>query len=502
MSESPQLDNARFATRIPVVDQERAGAFRIDDLDREWNLVTETAKRNIFQNPDARRALIGFTTIPVSESLPASFLSSIGGVDPRVNRISSRYERNLGVFLALPSVPDELLRPDLRSAAFRSDTYPDYGITNEEREMVTRRYRYGRDVKLLALGAEMTEVGSNNLNAQANGSITEYALPSGVRIGVATKDQQITDDLLTPQLWEKRKQIKDRVYEITVNGKRYILKERKTTRHRHTPSKYHDGLTSEEEMTLAQKLNDLNIREGGIKLNWEIPLGFVEFPDGFQFALFEFTDGLNSDSGANEKLAFAILDDKLHFNAEYEQVKQGLKRFTNHPAVKNREKQDRERNPRATHFERLLKLLPSDPRFSDVDYALVKSYRMREIADFLATLVVAGAGYLASDNEVVTKVDPNSPDLLGVFRYDYEHFKRQAPEQRSALIGSLLGNLRQQNEKGITNIIWIPHISLTPDGRTPLIPTKVHEAAYQTLVALEGDKWNELGRKVLEREST
>lgn len=495
MSESSQIDNGRFAIRTPVIDRERSEAFKIDDLDKEWNLVTETAKQNIFQNPDTRWALIGFTTTPVSESLPASFLSSVGGVDPRVNRISSRYQRNLGAFLALPSVPDELLNPDLKTApSIRHIHTSTHGISDEERAMVDRRYRYARDVKLLALGAEMIEIDRTSLQPQTKDDFTEYTLPSGTRIGIAIKDQQTVNDLLTPQLWEKRRQIHDRVYEIIVNGKRYILKEHKTPRHMNTIVD-NQNLTSEEELKVAQKLQNVGLKADGIALNWEIPVGFVEFPDGFQFSVFEFLEGLESGEVIiGSILTQAIAANTARFTGEYEQIMRSYKRFLKHPAARMRDKEaGRKQHP----LRRFLSLSSRPDELRFIDYAAVKAYRLREVAEYLLRITLIKAGYKDTDSAKIKRVNFDA-DLLELHKFDYEYFEPLPPEEIGPLITAATNDFLDEGERGLVGLEPDDLEDLVGKDGKPLLPTLtgMHEAAYQALVALESNSWEELGKKL------
>lgn len=244
-----EISVSTIERRTPLMNKEAATAFPSDKLDNQWALITEAVRRDLSNNPQVRKALIGFCAQPVSESLPGDFLTSLSNADPKVARINHRFQDILPTYLTLPPVPDELITPDVRYAAglrtpedvieslgrifdknnplFESslDEYIKAGaftngITREERQMIIKRYKFARDVKILALGAEILEQGE--LISNQGGEIN---LPSGIRIGFDTNQVEQRKDLLNPHLWKKRRQIKDRVYEISVGGRRYILKE-------------------------------------------------------------------------------------------------------------------------------------------------------------------------------------------------------------------------------------------------------------------------------------
>src|SRR3989344_1303227 len=237
--------------RTPVISQE--APFSMDVVGQQWGMITEAVRREIVVNPQIRQTLLGFTTKPVSETLPDEFIKSISASDPRIARLSARYEKTLGACLALPPVPEEQITPDVSHAPslqvpettmemfssiygkndamyeerlhfyIQSGTFLS-GITSEERQLIARRYVYARDIKLLALGAEIIEQGAKIPPGPAG----EVKLPSGISMKIDSSQDKTRTDLLSPHLWEKRKQLKDRVYEIHVNGKKYLLKEKKT----------------------------------------------------------------------------------------------------------------------------------------------------------------------------------------------------------------------------------------------------------------------------------
>ena len=141
--------------------------------------------------------------------------------------------------------------------------------------MITKRYKYARDVKMLALGAEITEQESVAPNEDG-----EILLPSGIKLVIDVSKDTKRTDLLSPHLWERRRQLKDRVYEIDVNGRKYILKEKKTARHTDTKEGGHrEGRLSSEEFETAQHFQENGtVSNGRLSVGWEQPVGYSSYP--------------------------------------------------------------------------------------------------------------------------------------------------------------------------------------------------------------------------------
>jgi len=367
---------AAIDRREPVIGPDSIGDFKHGNVERGWTAATEIVRRLIPGSEELRRELQGFIDAPITEQTPREFVDAVDEnliareetEDEETNKNVSRWSAALGrvrEFVQLPSVPDSAIQPDITSAPSllspeyvahnRDDSlmrgYFEYGndkptvnemvlleqdryingLSLDERDLIEARYRYARDVKLLALMAELTERPIKQEDIQQNGGIYEIDLPSGVNaVFDAEIDSGSLESLINPGNWEKRRQIKDRVYEVTIDGSRYILKERKTDRHRHTKEKGHSpGNTSRREFEVAQQMhNEFQVEEDDISLVWEKPLAAVTYPDGFQFVLFEFDDVLegiepNSDMefAAQHRLANAIYGSP-YYDEEYKDFKE------------------------------------------------------------------------------------------------------------------------------------------------------------------------------------
>jgi len=163
MPESTSEIPKQVERRVPILDKESAQAFpSFDQLDRQWFLLSEAIRRDIILKPDVRKKLVPFCTVPLSENLRNTMLNALIPLDPRIEKLANRYRSQVSSYLALPAVPDNLIRPDIANAPpLEIDSFNMWavssksGITPQERHMVAKRYKYARDTKILAFGAEI-----------------------------------------------------------------------------------------------------------------------------------------------------------------------------------------------------------------------------------------------------------------------------------------------------------------------------------------------------------
>lgn len=350
------LPGLTIETRLPAVDEHTVETVINPLVSREWTLVTEVIKRRMPQS-DVRAILESFIDKPVSQHLAGDMLDALQA-NAEVESVLKRSGTHLTDMLALAEVPEQAMTPDIKNTSrlshpvddvlhFRSFNTDDERIKEllkqkseqgiyttslspYEAPLVLKKYTFARDVKLLALGAELTEVGGVDLDEEGGAT-----LPSGTRLKVSSEHSS-SPAFLDPSKWEYRRQFKDRVYEVGVDGKRYFLKERKTSRHKDTISGGHrDGLTSSEEFEVAVTLNSkASVDEGEVRVSWEKPVGFVEYPDGFSFAVFEYEEGLEPNM-PTAKVEEAILDNPEAYSDEYEEVKKRINNYLVHPLVKD-----------------------------------------------------------------------------------------------------------------------------------------------------------------------
>lgn len=437
--------------RNPILDQESAIQYSPDQMDRQWRLLTEAIRRDILVKPEVRDIAISYIASPVDESLPQNFLDGFS-TDDRIAQLRERYRDKIGNYLALAPVPEDQIIPDVKhaeslrspestvemlQALYGADTPAFYqrlkenvesgmflcGITGQEKLMLVQRYRFARDVKLLALQAEVLRFGKTiQINDRG-----EAVLPSGTSISVNVEDETRRRELLNPQNWEKRRQLKDRVYEIQVGSSKYILKERKTARHTDTKKGGHiSGLTSLEEFQTAQHFQDYGVQEqGNIKVNWENPVATVTFPDGFQFTVFEYQDGLLNENMVTPALAQKVLEHKERFEDEFATVRAMAQRFKDHPRVLVFEHGRTESGLKAIFRWMRLRKKPV-PELTFEDFAKIKAFRMQRQAKSLMEEVVIRNGYTNSDLDgYAYKINPqDGRTQLEIFGFDFEYFSK------------------------------------------------------------------------------
>jgi len=343
--------------REPVLNAESAEQFETKRLNHQWLLLTEVIRKEILSEPETRELVASFIDSPVSEALPAEFLEKVAS-NPRVAQLTARYKDELGTYLKIESVPDEQLQPDITHAATRispsgrvsylqsvygegtSEFYKALqeqitdgkflnGVTVQEKLLTAQRYRFARDVKMLALQAE---VEGSPTEVNRDGCIE---LASGTTVMLNVEDEQVKQDLLNPQNWERRKQIKDRVYVIQVGESWYILKEKKTARHTDTKKGGHkSGLSSHGEFETAKYFQENGqVEKGNVGVVWEKPLATVKFPDEYQFTIFEYEQGLLEEGSVQETLCQQILENAEQFVDEYETVRDLATTYIDSPQV-------------------------------------------------------------------------------------------------------------------------------------------------------------------------
>lgn len=487
--------------REPILDETTSEQFETSELDKQWLLVTEVVRQEILTDPETRKLVANFINSPVSETLPAEFLETIS-TNERVARLVGRYEEKLGSYLEIDAVPDEQLQPDITHAETRvnPDSWIRYlqsihgenttefhqalqeqaergtflkGVTVQEKLLAAQRYRFARDVKMLALQAETSD-GLSMATSDNN-----FELPSGTTISLNVEDEQIKKDLLNPENWERRKQIKDRVYAIQVGESYYILKERKTARHTDTKKNGHrPGLTSHNEFETAKDFEENGqVKKGNVGVTWEKPVATVKFPDDYQFTVFEYEPDLLDERDVNETLRQSILENAEQFVEEFEATKILADKLYDSPEVLQQRFEYSESN-----LKRLLKYvgLKKDvrPQLSFDDFAQIKALRMSRQARELLRETALGIGYTNSDNDgYAYKI--NTEDnrvLLEICGFDFEYF-RKIDEDESREMLDRYADYDRQNEvrNGIGFAQW-------GGGEV----TREQRAGYLALLAAEG----------------
>ena len=453
--EELQIEN--IEKREPILDHKSTKTFPFEKIDQQWLLLTETIRQEIISNPETRQKAIKYIKSQVTESLADDFLNELSLDNNRILKLKDRYQEILGEYLKLEEIPDNQINHNITNtktlgnpintietlqkvsgdeseyhkALKRYIDSGDFtnGITAKERLMIIQRYRFARDIKLLALSAEMLEK-NDNIDTK-NKEIIK--LDSGTTINLNTNNDIEKENILNPQKWKKRKQIKDRVYEIEIDSFKYILKERKTSRHEDTPSNSKlKSLTSLEEFQTAKDFQENGtIEQDDIKINWEIPLASVNFPDDFQFTIFKYEDNLIEKHEADKKLVEQILEHREGFEEEFHIIKKMTTKFKDDPRVIDSNFANTESKLRK--ILELIKITKTKqiPKFTFEDFARTKAMIMLEQADLLAEKVTTNNGYADIDgSDCLYKINliSNKPQLerLGI---DLEYHHKYTPDE-------------------------------------------------------------------------
>ncbi|MBI4262344.1 hypothetical protein HY624_02355 [Candidatus Uhrbacteria bacterium] len=434
-------------------------------IDQQWILLTEVLRREIIERSDTRKALLSFTTKPVSEMLPRDLLATVAHLDDRVAKLQERYHHELDNALDAPPIPEETMQPDLRAAA-QSLTQPEY-------QLAVQRYRYARDVKMLALGAELLETKDQKLEGGV------MRLPSGIEIVMDPEAASEQRDLLDPLHWQRRRQLKDRVYEITVQGRRYILKEKKTAQHTDTKEHGHKpGRTSQAEFAVAKEFHEQgSVERDHIQVTWERPIGCVTFTDGFQFSIFEFAEGLQDGQEADIMLRGSIIEHRDVFEKEYQDVLVRLPQLQQHPSTIPYASDPRPLSAIGKLLEKITGKKSETSLLSFRDYAALKAYRLRQQAYELLRDTMLARGYTNSDVDgYAFRVDTERV-IIEIVGFDFEYFEKGDADY----IQEVQTRIRDDRKVGGGFFWQLPH---TFSGLREV--TKVHQAAYLALFEREG----------------
>lgn len=454
---------------VPQSQEQEITTFIPEELvTKQWGLITEVIRREIQNDPSLRQALINFAAIPLSEALPKNLLEKLAhSSNVRIAKLIERFSAGLGKYSALPAIPETNIVPDIRnapeklspasaldrlkraygdnatiSAAFEKYAQQgvfDKGLTDEERSLVSKRYKYARDIKILALQAELTDTKSAAA-LQENKHIT---LPSGT--GLAINDD-IPENILNPENWQKRTQIKDRVYSINIQDQTYILKEQKTNRHTDTFEKGHKpGLSSAQEFEVARYLGEhALLDQNGVKLSWEKPVAHVTFPDGYQFTVFEFVNGLKNDQEIPQTLYAKIIENRAQFENEYQEICRKMK--TMEPSK----------------LKSLLKNLvtkiqkkATEQPITYEEFSRVKTYNMIEHAKIMLEETLLAHNKKSRDHlgygfRVLTKPQLKL-EIIGMdLEYTFDGDQKESKEQRA----NLLQYQQQKLREGLPFLMW------------------------------------------------
>ncbi len=476
-----EVDLEGIVFRDAVVD--RIDVHEDEVADRQWLLVTEAARRAINGSVEARQLAVKFTQVPLNETLPAAALSELAATDDRLSRIISRAGAVLGRKLALEPVPDQAIAPDLRHSpklktredvagslkAMKHEIYTQrsydqtledtrdrqaegHGITLAEQQLVDRRYRYARDIKLLGLGAELHDQPFTYDAEAAHDGILEHNMASGTQILLTAEALDQEPGLLDPSQWQSRQRIKDRVYNVVVGGKEYIMKERKTIRHMDTTRHGHrDTMTSAEEFRTAQHFAGKGvIVQDGVMLRWERPLGCVTFPDGYQFTMFEKEADLGGSFPQHE-LTAAIMKNPDKYQDEFEAVAIEAKHlydgrsdivghFDEVPPKPKRLPLTRD----ARAYKKQYKDQPTSDVLTFEEFAAAKADSLVRVAEESMRRVVGEDGFVNNDTDdyAMRVVEIDDLPSIELISFDLEYY------QHDPKVAAIIQNNRMDYKKG------------------------------------------------------
>lgn len=252
-------------------------------IGKQWILTTELIKQQINESNAQQFARL-VKKIP-DETLPLKLFQMIEAEElasPRLREFLSRHPQ-LKRYLEIPSTPEE------RYTFYQGLQRGNPNISESERQRIVQRAAFAREIKLLALYADLLSLGNETLSKDH-----EFTTPNGANMIFNPQFENLRPFLLDPTTWESKRVIKDRVHSVIIGGKRFILKEGKTIRHQDVaggPNRnIRFGNTPKQEYEVALALaKDGVAQKGDVCASWETPIAWVGFPDqeNFQLVLFK-----------------------------------------------------------------------------------------------------------------------------------------------------------------------------------------------------------------------
>jgi Fe2+ transport system protein FeoA len=190
------------------------------------------------------------------------------------------------------------------------------------------------------------------------------------------------------------------------------MKERKTNRHTDTMEHGHiDTITSEQEFKVARKLSELGtVKQGDIQVKWETPLGYVEFPDGYQFCLFKSEPNLEAEvdsSYLTQSISQEITKSMDRYQTEYDDVSQKAKEI-----YKNRKDLCDDFGLVEESDELMVK------EFAD----LKARYLQSEALDLLERIALDNGYYNKDVTGHTINVRPGQHPLVEIIGFDFEYY--------------------------------------------------------------------------------
>jgi hypothetical protein len=498
------------------------------DINREWRVVSEYLRRSVLDSAEARHALIPFVASPLSETLPNEAVQSVAILDHHLEQTQERMKRLYDI-LKVPAVPDEAIVPDIHWAPtlldhdhqvarlsyikekYGDDTYDRHleslaedkgaGLTHNERQLVELRFRQARDVKLMAFMSELIDQ-PGAMEVIGDGLVGRTLL-SGTKMVMTEEAATVDPNLLNPAHWQGRKMIKDRVYAARVEDREYILKERKTTRHYDTSRKGHvEGLTSAAEFAAAQHFAQLGtVHQEGLDLHWEKPVGYVEFPDGYQFCVFVSEDKLEKASVIKQPeiakdLALAVMEVPELYQEEYEQVKEqaaALHRLSDSAEASFERRQHKPVRHHAAKLKAVLTRTEKPVRYDELtfeEFAYAKGAVQRHLLPIALFEAITSEGYVNTDDDgfsLRVVAEPGKRPVIDVTMFDFERYEtaEHAEERWPQMLEYQKDNLRRVYT--INNILrWERHTPSNGQGNR-----SIYDAAMTALLQREGTPQDE-----------
>lgn len=431
--------------REPVLDESSSIEYPVKQMERDWLIISEYVRRQIQENEIVRDISIAFIGRPVTADLPLEFINALAEKDEEIKKYINKLQL-LIEFLNLPTIPEESVKTDIAHIAtfqpidkfadivMRSGAPEDIrlklmekfltssrgkGFTSQEKLMTASRYQWARDIKILALSAEILQNKPLRINEDG-----EISLGSGANIVLDAETDEALN-LLDPTNWQRKRMLKSRVHEIEVGGSPYILKEKRTKMHydeKRNPTERR--YSSRDEFNAARALSQHSPQERGeFVISWEKPLGLVEFPDGYEFCVFQHEGSLINEEDFVERLTHEIQAHAHQFEADFNRIAVKGKQYFDHKIVMGMIKN-----------EAMTPVYSDDhPMLTFEDYAYVKAWRtyLKSIDLLRQTAYENNYNNSDADGYAFKIIEDEQGMRVGIVGFDFEEYEKIDSQQSS-----------------------------------------------------------------------
>lgn len=375
-------------------------------LRKEWKIITTKLLEDISTNAEIMDLLVTFANKPIDEQYVNNFLQKVQTIAWK----NSDHIQSILHFLAGETILNDE-HESLRKLKYRIDI--------DQFIKVTGRYAFGTDLKLLSLWALL-----HKNNCSWDGTSNEMNI-GALHIRTTDSFRENMWTMLDILQRKKRRRVAPRIYEITVWGKQYILKERKTKMYSNTHKNWDKPNSAFEDLNVGEILtNNAHSDFEEIIVSRERPCFALKTDDWFECSVYEKYEFLNI-LDVEKTLYKSIVSKRDIYEQEYQEIKMQCDKVWIDDV-----------NLQRDYLNNKLNLI------GKIKYAIRRTLNKKTISfhDFAlakANLLIGTSSSLLMKNRICNNIyttdgddywyivhnHPNTKTKLEIVWYDYEHYK-------------------------------------------------------------------------------